>query len=88
LKEIAEEGVRKVFVVAPGFSADCLETIDEIGREFLEEFHHAGGEDLRLCPCLNDHPRWIDAVEALIRAEGNGWIVPKSADRFEPAPTA
>lgn len=74
LKELAINGIRNVFVVTPGFTADCLETIDEIGREFLEEFHEEGGEQMRLCPCLNDHPLWIDAMNALIRSEGTGWI--------------
>ena len=74
LRELAEEGIRRVFVVAPGFTADCLETIDEIGREFLEVFHEAGGEELRLCPCLNDHPSWIGAMEKIVRHEGHGWL--------------
>lgn len=74
LRELAEEGVRRIFVVAPGFTADCLETVDEIGREFLEVFHEAGGEELRLCPCLNDHPSWISAMEQIVREEGQGWI--------------
>lgn len=74
LQEIAAEGVKRVFVVAPGFTADCLETIDEIGREFLEVFHEAGGEELRLCPCLNDHPYWIDAMEQIVYQEGKPWI--------------
>ncbi|MFM7111931.1 MAG: ferrochelatase [Planctomycetota bacterium] len=74
LKELASNGIRKVFVVAPGFTADCLETIDEIGREFLEEFHEKGGEQIRLCPCLNDHPLWISAMHELISSEGTGWI--------------
>lgn len=74
LRELAEEGIRRVFIVAPGFTADCLETIDEIGREFLEVFHEAGGEELKLCPCLNDHPSWIHAMEQIIRHEGYGWL--------------
>lgn len=74
LTKLAKKGVKRVFVVTPGFTADCLETIDEIGHESLEVFRHAGGEKLFACPCLNDHPRWIDAMEQLILEEGRGWI--------------
>lgn len=71
---LARQGVRRLLVVLPGFTADCLETVDEIGREAEEEFHKAGGEKLRSCPCLNDHPKWIDALETLVRQEGAGWV--------------
>jgi ferrochelatase len=74
LRQLARAGVRRVFVAMPGFTADCLETIDEIGREAREAFQHAGGEVLRACPCLNDHPAWIDALETLVRQEGQGWL--------------
>lgn len=76
LKELAQKGVKKVYVVTPGFTADCLETIDEIGHESREIFVHAGGEELRLCPGLNSHPLWIQAMEAILRKEGAGWIDP------------
>ena len=56
------QGKKKVFVAMPGFTVDCLETIDEIGRESREAFLHAGGEALHACPCLNDHPAWIEAM--------------------------
>ena len=58
----------------PGFTADCLETIDEIGHESREAFLHAGGEALHACPCLNDHPAWIEAMDAIVREEGQGWL--------------
>jgi ferrochelatase len=74
LKELAARGIKRVFVATPGFTADCLETIDEIGREAREAFVHAGGELLYQCPCLNDHPVWIRCLEALVRAEGQGWL--------------
>ena len=63
-----------VFVATPGFTADCLETLDEIGREAREAFLHAGGEELHLCPCLNDHPAWIDGMKTLVLEEGQGWL--------------
>jgi ferrochelatase len=74
LAKLAKSGVKRVFVALPGFTADCLETLDEIGNESAEVFRHAGGEELRACPCLNDHPAWIAAMERIIRDEGHGWL--------------
>lgn len=74
LKELAGAGVKRVFVAMPGFTADCLETLDEIGNEARETFQHAGGETLHACKCLNDHPAWIDALHGLVRREGQGWL--------------
>lgn len=74
LVDLAKAGKKKVFVAMPGFTADCLETVDEIGHESRETFEHAGGETLRACPCLNDHPKWIDALETIVREEGQGWL--------------
>lgn len=74
LQQLAKKGKKRVFVALPGFTADCLETIDEIGNEAREVFLHAGGEALHACPCLNDHPSWIDAMHTIIREEGQGWL--------------
>jgi ferrochelatase len=74
LTALAKKGVKRVFVVTPGFTADCLETIDEIGHESSEVFRRAGGEELYRCPCLNDHPVWIEALRALIVQESRGWL--------------
>lgn len=74
LKELARASVKRVFVAMPGFTADCLETLDEIGNEVREAFQHAGGEKLAACPCLNDHPKWIDALQTLVVEEGRGWL--------------
>jgi len=74
LEELARRGVKRVFVATPGFTTDCLETLDEIGNEARELFQHAGGESLHLCRCLNDHPKWIEAMRSLILQEGQGWI--------------
>ncbi|HEY7313378.1 MAG TPA: ferrochelatase [Gemmataceae bacterium] len=74
LVRLAKAGVKRVFVATPGFTSDCLETLDEIGREAREAFQHAGGEELRQCPCLNDHPAWIEGMTTLIREEGRGWL--------------
>jgi ferrochelatase len=74
LQALASRGAKRVFIAMPGFTTDCLETIDEIGREGREAFQHAGGEELHRCPCLNDHPEWIEAMRRIILEEGQGWI--------------
>jgi protoporphyrin/coproporphyrin ferrochelatase len=74
LKELARNGSKRVFVAMPGFTADCLETLDEIGFEARESFRHAGGEELHACPCLNDHPKWIEALRTLVLEAGQGWF--------------
>jgi ferrochelatase len=74
LRRLARSGVKRVFVAMPGFTADCLETIDEIGHEAETAFREAGGEVLHRCPCLNDHPRWIEALRTLVLEEGQGWL--------------
>jgi ferrochelatase len=65
---------KSVFLVTPGFTADCLETLDEIGNEAREIFLHAGGRHFHLCPCLNEHPAWIQALKSLLLTEGQGWL--------------
>jgi ferrochelatase len=74
LRRLVQRGVKRVFVAMPGFTADCLETVDEIGFEAREVFRHAGGEQLRVCPCLNDHPAWLAAMRRLVLEEGQGWL--------------
>ena len=73
LRQLAQLGVKRVFVATPGFTADCLETIDEIGYESREVFRHAGGEELHRTPCVNDHPAWIDCMSRLVVEEAQGW---------------
>jgi protoporphyrin/coproporphyrin ferrochelatase len=74
LRKLARKGAKRVFVTTPGFTADCLETIDEIGNEATEAFRHAGGEELYRCPCLNEHPLWIEGMRNLVLQEGLGWL--------------
>ena len=74
VEHLAEKGIKNLAVILPGFTCDCLETVDEIGNEAEEEFHEAGGEKLRSVPCLNDHPKWIDALETIVKEEGAGWV--------------
>jgi ferrochelatase len=74
LLTLAKRGVKRVMVVLPGFTADCLETLDEIGNESREVFRHAGGEKLHNGRCLNDHPTWVAAMARIVRDEAAGWL--------------
>ena len=70
LPELQARGVRRLSVVCPSFVADCLETLEEIGLRADEQWRGCGGEALQLVPCLNAHPRWVDAVAGWVRAQG------------------
>ncbi|MCS7159518.1 MAG: ferrochelatase, partial [Gemmatales bacterium] len=74
LVSLARQGVRSVLVATPGFVADCLETIDEIGREARDLFREAGGGELYRCPCLNDHPLWMEALATIVLEQAAGWL--------------
>jgi ferrochelatase len=74
LESLAKRGVKRVAVALPGFTADCLETLDEIGHESREVFLHAGGQEFRAIPCLNNDSRWIQAMVTIVREEGVGWL--------------
>jgi ferrochelatase len=69
LKGLHARGIRRPLVVAPGFTTDCLETLDELGNEGRDEFAEGGGnpEHYRLCPCLNDDPQWIETMVQLVK---------------------
>jgi ferrochelatase len=70
---MAEQGVKKVDVICPGFTSDCLETLEEIQQEAQEAFLHAGGEKFSYVPCLNNNPHWIDALAAISLDHMQGW---------------
>ncbi len=74
IEQLAKDGVRRIVVVTPGFSADCLETLEEIAQENAEIFHHAGGQDFSAVPCLNDSDEGMDAIRQLVLRELQGWI--------------
>ena len=67
LPELAARGVRRLAVLCPSFVADCLETLEEIGIRGRDQWQGLGGERLMLVPCPNAHPRWIEAVAAMVR---------------------
>jgi len=71
---LAREGKGRVDVICPGFVADCLETLEEIGIEGRQAFLRAGGKDFHVIPCLNEHPRWIAALAELVQRNLAGWL--------------
>ena len=72
--QLAKDGVRRIAVVTPGFSADCLETLEEIAQENAEIFTHNGGEQFAAIPCLNDSAAGMDVIRKLVLRELQGWI--------------
>ena len=74
LEGLGSDGVKGIAVTAPGFTADCLETLDELGNEGEEQFHENGGERYSLVPCLNDHPAWLDGMVSIIKEELGSWL--------------
>lgn len=74
VRELAASGVKRIAVVNPGFSADCIETLEEINGEVREVFMHAGGEKFSHVPCLNDTAEGMQVIEAMVRRELQGWI--------------
>jgi ferrochelatase len=74
LAAYAGEGVKRVAVAAPGFAADCLETLEELGIRGRQTFLSAGGEKFALLECLNDSPEGMNMLESLVRRELEGWL--------------
>ena len=76
LEALPAQGVRKVAIVAPGFSADCLETLEELAIRGRESFVAAGGTHFAYLPCLNDTPTGIDMLRTILARELEGWRAP------------
>lgn len=74
VEKLAKGGVRNLAVITPGFAADCLETLEEIGQENAEIFRHNGGENFAAIPCLNDSEAGMDVIRQLVMRELQGWI--------------
>jgi ferrochelatase len=71
---LAEQGKKKIAVIAPAFSADCIETLEEINEEIKESFEEAGGEEFTYVPCLNDDDAHMHALAALVEDNLKGWL--------------
>ena len=74
VKALAEQGVKNLAVITPGFSADCLETLEEIAMENAHIFKAAGGENFAAIPCLNDSELGMAVIRDVVQRELKGWI--------------
>ncbi len=74
VEQLPAKGVKNLVMIMPGFSADCVETLEEVAIGLDETFKHAGGKNFSAVPCLNDSQPSIDMLEALVRQELRGWI--------------
>ncbi|QTL01815.1 ferrochelatase [Aquabacter sp. L1I39] len=74
VEALAKSGVKRLAIVNPGFTADCLETLEEIGGENREIFEHNGGEKFAAIPCLNDTDEGMRVIETVVRRELSGWV--------------
>jgi ferrochelatase len=79
LRELAQQGLERVDVICPGFSIDCLETLEEIAQEARDAFIESGGKEFNYIPCLNDSPAHVQALMGLIARHLQGWPVPGPA---------
>jgi len=66
VERFAKAGIKRMLVICPAFVSDCLETLEEIGIRARESFVGAGGDDLTLIPCLNEHPAWLHALQTMV----------------------
>lgn len=74
VEELAAQGLKKIAVIAPGFAADCVETLEEIQFQVKDAFVAAGGERFTYIPCLNDHPDHIEFLAGMVERELGGWV--------------
>jgi protoporphyrin/coproporphyrin ferrochelatase len=76
VKALAARGVKNIAIITPGFSSDCLETLEEIAMENVGYFRAGGGENVAVIPCLNDSPGGMSVIEHVVQRELQGWIKP------------
>jgi len=74
LETLPGKGVKKIAILAPAFSVDCIETLEELDITGREQFMSHGGEQFAYIPCLNDSPGGMDVIERVVRRELGGWI--------------
>ncbi len=77
---LGNSGLKRVDVVCPGFTSDCLETLEEIAMEGRETFLHAGGKVFNYIPCVNDDPAWITALSEIAQRHMAGWPTQGAVD--------
>jgi ferrochelatase len=73
VRQLGRQGVHKLAVITPGFSADCLETLEEIAVENAHIFKRAGGKNFAYIPCLNDSDAGMEVIRAVVVRELKGW---------------
>ncbi len=83
LQKLAKDGLKRVDVMCPGFTSDCLETLEEISLEAKQEFLTAGGKEFHYIPCLNESPAWIAALAVITAKHLLGWPTRLSAAEQE-----
>ncbi|WP_025915760.1 ferrochelatase [Herminiimonas sp. CN] len=80
LQKLAREGVARVDLICPGFTSDCLETLEEIAIEARHDFLAAGGRDFRYIACLNESAAWVHALADIVLQHAGGWPTASNAD--------
>ncbi len=83
LADYGRQGMRRVDVICPGFVADCLETLEEIGIEGRKIFLGAGGREFHLLPCLNERADWISALGGIARQHLADWVIESRNPQLE-----
>jgi len=79
VEELARQGLTKIAVIAPGFAADCVETLEELQFQVKDAFMAAGGERFAYVPCLNDDPDHVAFLSEIVERELGGWATPARA---------
>jgi ferrochelatase len=74
LESLPEKGIKSVQITCPAFSADCLETLEEIAIENREVFEEAGGESYKYIPALNAEPGFIELLATLVKEQAGDWV--------------
>jgi ferrochelatase len=81
LEELAQNGVKKLAIIAPGFASDCVETLEELNMQGRETFLENGGEQFTYIPCLNANPDSVQLIADLVSRELSGWVQPQAKAR-------
>jgi ferrochelatase len=83
LVQLARDGLQRVDLICPGFTSDCLETLEEISMEAKHDFEQAGGKQFHYIPCLNESPAWITGLAEIAEQHLIGWPTMVSAAQLE-----
>ena len=83
LADLGKAKIKRIDVICPGFSSDCLETLEEIAMEGREDFQHAGGGEYHYISCLNDSNDWIHALTDLVMDNLQGWLIEPDSNELE-----